>query len=267
LSIGDTFHGISTIITSIIKPGEGSMGSGFFYNELSEEKYGPDKGWIAINNTWLVTNRHVLLPSDNGKENTPNQLIFHVRKINGASIKWEPIILDRLQIISRVRVHHNRNVDVAVVQVLDLLKDKLNSEGNYMNWFGVDKGQFAGKNNIHVDVGDEALIIGYPRGYYDKVNLYPIVKSGIIASGWGLPFDGEPKFLIDAKLFPGSSGSLVVSRPIDMAVKNKQLMYRENKQFAFLGILSHDLSDYNMAIVWYASLVEEIIRNGQSILS
>jgi hypothetical protein len=101
----------------------------------------------------------VLLPKENNKETVPNQLTFYIRKINDTSIEWEPITLDRSQLISRAKIHQNSDVDVAAVQVLDLLKDKVNSGDKYMNWFGVTRRQFAGNNKIHVEVGDDALVI------------------------------------------------------------------------------------------------------------
>ena len=95
-----------------------------------------------------------------------------------------------------------------------------------------------GKNNIEVEASSDVLIAGYPKGFYDHINLFPIVKSGIIASRWGAGFQGQPYFLIDAKLFPGSSGSVVISKPIDLVVKDGQVMLASEKQFAFLGVYS-----------------------------
>jgi hypothetical protein len=74
--------------------------------------------------------------------------------------------------------------------------------------------------------GDEIYMIGYPAGIYDKRNALPIWRIGIIATspllGYSLPdivqqafklpafIDG---FLIDAHVYPGSSGSAVVVKP------------------------------------------------------
>jgi hypothetical protein len=111
--------------------------------------------------------------------------------------------------------------------------------------------------------------------------LFPIVKSGIVASRWGAPFQGNPCFLIDAKLFPGSSGSIVVSKPQQLAVHDGQLLYAREKQFAFLGIYSGEpfleeqpvelgdlivtrKSGFDVGIVWYGHLVGDIIERGVS---
>ncbi|MDX6381553.1 MAG: hypothetical protein QOI57_2577 [Rubrobacteraceae bacterium] len=45
----------------------------------------------------------------------------------------------------------------------------------------VSEDNFPGKNNISVEVADDATVIGYPRSYYDQFSMFPIVKSGVIA--------------------------------------------------------------------------------------
>ena len=44
---------------------------------------------------------------------------------------------------------------------------------------------------------------------YDQVNLIPITRTGMTATPLQLDYDGRPSFLIDASVFPGSSGSPV----------------------------------------------------------
>ena len=114
------------------------------------------------------------------------------------------------------------------------------------------------------------------------MNLFPIVKAGIIASRWGALFRGKPYFLIAAKLFPGSSGSVVVSKPINIVVDKGQVLFSKEKQFALLGTFSAsqfwqedpvqigDLtitqkSGFDLGIVWYAHIIEEARVNGVSL--
>jgi hypothetical protein len=182
--------------------------------------------------------------------------------------------------LERAKFHSDSEIDVAIVSVLDLITEKTRSGGEYLQWHAVDNEDLPSKNNIAVEVSDDVVIIGYPRGFYDQVNLFPIVKSGVIASRWGLPFNGQQCFLIDAKLFPGSSGSIVVSKPKDIAVLDGAVMFANEKQFAFLGVFSgepffeeqplefEDLTiirklGFNVGIVWYGYLVDEIITSGQ----
>jgi V8-like Glu-specific endopeptidase len=56
---------------------------------------------------------------------------------------------------------------------------------------------------------EEVTFIGYPSGLYDEHNVTPIVRRGITATPLWNDFLGQPSFLIDAGVFPGSSGSPV----------------------------------------------------------
>jgi hypothetical protein len=279
MDVNDAFHGIVTPIISSIPNGQ-SQGTGFFYQKLASgdpQKKGPQ--WRAVEQVWLVTNRHVLLPKIGGKEIFPNEIAFHQRKVVGSEIKWEPITISKVDLLKRAKFHPNEKIDVCIIEVLDLLTDKLKAGGNYLQWHGVSVDQFPGKNNIFVEVADDVVVIGFPRGFYDQINLFPIVKSGIIASRWGANFNGERYFLIDSKLFLGSSGSIVVSKPKDFVVLDGKMMYSKEKQFAFLGIYSGEpftelppleldgltivgRSGLNVGIVWYGELIEEILQQG-----
>ncbi len=279
MTVDDAFHGITTLVTTSSPYGQ-AQASGFYYQKLAPGD--PTKGpqWRAVEKTWLVTNRHVALPRVKEREIVPDTLAFNLRRIDGGTLRWEPVVLAKEEFLSRARFHRNREVDVCVIEVLDLLVEKVKDQrAQYQAWSAVHQGQLPGSNNITVEVADEAVVIGYPRGFYDQAHLFPIVKSGIIASRWGAPFQGKPCFLIDAKLFPGSSGSIVVSKPQQIAIVDGQLVYAKEKQFAFLGIFSGEpyrqeepldfddvtvirKSGFNVGIVWYGHLVDELIGEG-----
>ena len=193
-----------------------SQGTGFFYHQFSEKDSTKNFQWLTIEKLFLVTNRHVILGA-NSREIIPNELTFYLRIIKKDEVLWEPIILEREEIIKRTIVHPNTDIDVCIIEVLDLVTNKVKHK-NISQWHGVSKYDFPGKNKINVDIASEAVVIGYPFDFYDRVNKFPIVKSGIIASRWGSNFNGKPYFLIDANLFPGSSGSIVISRPTNFAL-------------------------------------------------
>lgn len=163
---------------------------------------------------------------------------------------------------------------MAVIRIGYLLHKKLFEKPykNYMSFYSVTNTHFPKKENdkFFIEVGDDVLIIGYPYGYYDSVNLYPIVKSGMIASSLYNSFEGQPCFLIDAKLFPGSSGSLVVSKPQMFRIINGEPKYAKVKQIEFLGIYSADAYtkhkgkyiSFNVGKVWKWYVIDYIIRNG-----
>ncbi|HVZ99911.1 MAG TPA: serine protease [Caulobacterales bacterium] len=56
---------------------------------------------------------------------------------------------------------------------------------------------------------ESVVFVGYPLGLYDSKNALPLLRVGSTASPIWSYFEQEPKFLIDAEVFPGSSGSPV----------------------------------------------------------
>lgn len=56
---------------------------------------------------------------------------------------------------------------------------------------------------------ENITFIGYPSGLYDDKNKLSIIRQGITATPIWNDFKGEEIFLIDAGVFPGSSGSPV----------------------------------------------------------
>lgn len=56
---------------------------------------------------------------------------------------------------------------------------------------------------------ENIIFVGYPNGLYDSVSKMSIVRQGITATPIWNKFQGNEAFLIDAGVFPGSSGSPV----------------------------------------------------------
>jgi hypothetical protein len=60
-----------------------------------------------------------------------------------------------------------------------------------------------------LDAIEEVVFIGYPNGLFDTMNYLPILRTGTTATPIAVDYRGAPAFLIDASVFPGSSGSPV----------------------------------------------------------
>lgn len=69
----------------------------------------------------------------------------------------------------------------------------------------------------HVEVGTSVLLVGFPLGFYDKLHRVPVARQAVIASSFGLRFQGEGYFLTDARTHRGTSGAPVVMRVGDPA--------------------------------------------------
>jgi V8-like Glu-specific endopeptidase len=65
------------------------------------------------------------------------------------------------------------------------------------------------KQEQELDAIEEVVFIGYPNGLFDSLNLLPILRTGTTATPISVDYQGVPAFLIDASVFPGSSGSPV----------------------------------------------------------
>jgi len=63
-----------------------------------------------------------------------------------------------------------------------------------------------------VDIGTSLLVVGFPLGFHDTLHHMPVVRQAIIASSFGLRFQGQGYFLTDARTHRGASGSPVVMR-------------------------------------------------------
>ncbi|MES2957429.1 MAG: serine protease [Pseudomonadota bacterium] len=63
-----------------------------------------------------------------------------------------------------------------------------------------------------VEVGSPLLIVGFPLGFHDTLHHLPVVRQAVIASSFGLRFQGQGYFLTDARTHRGTSGAPVVMR-------------------------------------------------------
>ncbi|MFN4181416.1 MAG: trypsin-like serine peptidase [Candidatus Paceibacteria bacterium] len=109
-------------------------------------------------------------------------------------------------------------IDVACINVSEVYNThKINMRSAVLTDFNnYDLGQ------IHA--GSKVVFIGYPTGFYDKKHSLPVLRSGYIASIPDVDFNGLPQILLDAQVFPGSSGSPV--------------FIQLNGQYKLLGIIN-----------------------------
>lgn len=183
-----------------------------------------------------------------------------------------------------MKLHKNSSVDVAVLDVSRFVNNIIMKHCQLKEKTGLCLPSSLSNRNLPenqpltIDVTSDIIVASYPRGFYDTYNKFPIVKSGIIASFWGLEFNGEPMFQIDAQLFPGSSGGLVISKPANIAFIDGKICQSKYKQFVFFGIYSGEYiwrekikidgkdiemeRSYGLGNVWYSYLVPQIINDG-----
>jgi hypothetical protein len=99
---------------------------------------------------------------------------------------------------------------------------------------------------------EEVVFIGYPSGIRDEVNSNPLIRRGITSTPVWNDYHGKPAFLIDAGVFPGSSGSPVFilnqgayatrggltvgSRLLFLGVISQSMIRSDGAQQTFLGL-------------------------------
>ncbi|MBY6241849.1 serine protease [Methylosinus sp. Sm6] len=63
-----------------------------------------------------------------------------------------------------------------------------------------------------VEIGSSVLVVGFPLGFHDTLHHMPVARQGVVASSFGLRFQGLGYFLTDARTHRGASGAPVVAR-------------------------------------------------------
>lgn len=103
-------------------------------------------------------------------------------------------------------------------------------------------------NNL--DAVEPVTFIGYPNGVWDSKNYLPIARRGTTATPIGVDFEGTPRFLIDASVFGGSSGSPVFVYDQGIWLNNGEGIVVSPPRFLFVGVI---------AAVYFRTHLNEIV--------
>jgi hypothetical protein len=214
---------------------EKSVGTGFIVN-LSKN-YG-DLSKVCF----LVTNKHVIENANNikflqHKLDTPIDKNEKERKVNIELGNYDTfnIKLDE----ETFYFHPDKDIDIAILNLnKSVFKDKI-------PFFMPIEVDILKPDTSNINLFDDIYFIGYPNGLYDKYNLLPIIRKGAFATPFEIDFENKPKFLIDASVFPGSSGSPVFFiKRLEDNLNNNNNIFKANKiqlikpKIYFLGIVS-----------------------------
>lgn len=156
---------------------------------------------------FLVTARHVLIDEPSGHR--PDRLLveFHTTPDNVVitSLVTIPLYLND-QPLWREASDSAGVVDVAVVEL-----DRKTLPGN-LSIHAFNEASLIDELE-KIEVGTPVLIIGFPLGFHDTLHRLPVARQAVIASAFGIRFQGHGYFLTDAQMHRGSSGAPVVARP------------------------------------------------------
>lgn len=134
--------------------------------------------------------------------------------------------------------HPDQNVDIAICPLVPLLNFVKQQHGTDLFFRTVDTSMIpTSKQVAELDAVESVTFIGYPNGVWDSKNLLPVARRGTTASPIEVDFEGTPRFLIDASVFGGSSGSPVfILNHGSWATKDGGLVV--GSRFHFVGVIA-----------------------------
>jgi hypothetical protein len=155
---------------------------------------------------YLVTSRHVVFDEPSGHFPDRLQIELHTNEQNLAESTGYSIPLYRNgQSTWRQGMDAAGAIDVAVVEIA---REALPQGVSYRAF---TPAHLLGRLE-EVEVGSTLLVVGFPLGFHDTLHHLPVARHAIIASAFGLRFQGEGYFLTDARTHRGTSGAPVVMR-------------------------------------------------------
>lgn len=191
-----TFADQLFFVTAYLEGSDGQAewsGTGFIYAVHT------DKGVVHC----LVSNKHVLERAQDLK----------VRMVRGDG-SGGPVMGQATEVTlggaaAMVVGHPDPAVDVAVMPMSPVLEHMARLDAPaFFKSVGPDLA-LTDEKAADLDSVEEILFVGYPNGLFDRTHYTPIARRGTTATPVQLNYCGEPAFLVDATVFPGSSGSPV----------------------------------------------------------
>ena len=158
---------------------------------------------------FLVTSRHVLL--DDASDHRPNRIEvqFHDDLSDLRSVRVVSIWLYKDgQSVWRQGSDTGGDIDVAVIEIE---AQAAPSGPGFRCFTPAHLPRFMSS----VGLGRRLLIAGFPLGFHDTVHHLAVVRHAIVASSYGVRFQGQGHFLTDGRTHRGSSGGPVVLRDPD----------------------------------------------------
>ncbi|MDD5634121.1 MAG: serine protease [Candidatus Omnitrophica bacterium] len=177
---------------------------------------------------FLVTSKHVVKGAKMGR-------FFFLKAENNKPVLGENYKVEIDLFESRWFLNKNPNIDVAVMP-LDVILQKMKKRSWNIFFKSITENISMNETNIKdLDAIEEIIFVGYPSGLYDLKNLLPIARRGITATPLSVDYFGLPLFLIDASVFPGSSGSPVfIYNTGTFSVRENIVM---GNRLVFLGLI------------------------------
>lgn len=202
---------------------------------------------------YLVTSRHVVLDESTNHRPDGLEIELHVDPQNIAVVTQFSIPLYRGdQPVWRQAADTGGIVDIVAVE----LERTVLPPNAVLASFTPDRivTEFE-----RLEVGNPVLIVGFPLGFHDTLHHLPVARQSVIASAFGMRFQGHGYFLTDATMHRGTSGAPVVAR---VATPRSG---RDDFPWMLLGVHAarmdvntrdiHEDERLNLNCAWYADVL------------
>ncbi|MEO5691933.1 MAG: serine protease [Usitatibacter sp.] len=202
---------------------------------------------------WLVTSRHVIINTPTGHQPTRIEIELHVDAEDMArSMQFSIPLYRDGKGLWRQGVDGAGEIDVACIEI----------DRNAFPPTAVYRAftpRHLQDDHDTVDVGTSLLIVGFPLGFHDTLHHMAVVRQAVIASSFGLRFQGHGYFLTDARMHRGTSGAPVVMKLADRTTAHDDVPWK------LLGVHSARLEANNIEreidevlglnCAWYADIL------------
>lgn len=191
-SLAENLYFTTVRINTVDKDGVAGSGTGFLFAHKHEDKEWP----------FIVTNKHVVADS----------VKCGITFIRGTENK--PTLGDSFQVDfdnfpSHWHGHPDPETDITVTPLVPLV-ELMKTHGVEVFYRTVGTANLPTlEQEKELDAIEEVVFVGYPNGIWDSKNFTPIIRKGTTATPIAIDYEGKKKFLIDASVFGGSSGSPV----------------------------------------------------------
>ncbi len=160
---------------------------------------------------FLVTSRHVFLDAEN--DHHPNRIEIEIHRDRAdlaQALSLSVLLYADGKSLWRSAEDAGGEIDVAMLAI----DRSALPAGHLLRAFRPADLQ---RPDAPLRIGHPLLILGFPLGFQDTLHRLPVVRQAIVASAFGLRFQGQGHFLTDGRTHRGISGAAVVAHAPERA--------------------------------------------------